>query len=126
MISTCIASKALCKENKEISVRLVLPMDEKEIWSCIEKTEMSSLDDCVILNAFSDINKVDDFLKKISLLNEDIFNLNYFAGLLETMNKAEKEKFCNELKFYGIGSLGEAVQLFRNREAYESLRKVDE
>ncbi len=112
MISICIASKALCKENREISVRLVLPLDEKTIWNCVEKTETQSLDDCFIVTSFSDSKGIDNFLSDIMLWDEDVFTLNYFARLLETMTKTETERFLYETYNQGFGCISEAVQWF--------------
>ena len=48
MIRLYVASAKLVKEEKDICVRLVLPVEENEIWIALQKAEMESLDDCEI------------------------------------------------------------------------------
>ena len=45
MIRLYVASEKLVKEEKDICVRLVLPVEEKDIWIALQKAEMESLDD---------------------------------------------------------------------------------
>ena len=58
MIRLYVASEKLVKEEKDICVRLVLPVEENEIWIALQKAEMESLDDCEI----SDVECEDELM----------------------------------------------------------------
>lgn len=109
MIRLYVASEKLTKENRDIRVRLILPATEPDIWMALQKTEMTSLDDCEIFDVECEFEAVDCFLKSLNLAKADIFELNTFAGMLSKMRERELEEYCERLKNTRMNSLKEAI-----------------
>ena len=109
MIRLYVASKKLVKEEKDLCVRLVLPMEETEIWTALQKTEMTCLDDCEISDIACDIAEANEFLQSLEHDRLDVFELNVFAGLLSALPQNELTVYCEHLKTKEPKSLEEAV-----------------
>ena len=109
MIRLYVASERLIKEEKDISVRLVLPVEEKEIWIAFQKAEMESLDDCEISDVECDVEEAQEFLCSLDLSNANIFELNVFAGLLSALPEDELRLYREKLKDKQPKSLEEAI-----------------
>ena len=109
MIRLYVASKKLVKEEKEICVKLVLPVEEKEIWIALQKAEMESLDDCEISEVECDLEEAQEFLCSLDISNINIFELNVFAGLLCALPEDELRLYREKLKDMQPKSLKEAI-----------------
>lgn len=79
MIRLYVASEKLVKEEKDICVRLVLPVEENEIWIALQKAEMESLDDCEISDVECDVEEAQEFLCSLEISKANIFELNVFC-----------------------------------------------
>ena len=109
MIRLYVASEKLVKEEKDICVRLVLPVEENEIWIALEKTEMESLDDCEISDVECDVEEAQEFLCSLEISRVNIFELNVFAGLLSALPEDELMLYREKLKDKQPKSLEEAI-----------------
>lgn len=90
MIRLYIASKKLTEQDKDICVRLTLPAEENEIWMAMQKAEMESVDDCELSEVCCDYQEADNFLNGLEIWDVDIFTLNQYAKLLESMTETER------------------------------------
>ena len=115
MIRLYVASEKLVKEEKDICVRLVLPVEENEIWIALQKAEMESLDDCEISDVECDVEEAQEFLCSLEISRVNIFELNVFAGLLSALPEDELRLYREKLKDKQPKSLEEAI--------YEILRR---
>ena len=109
MIRLYVASEKLGKEEKEICVRLVLPVEEKDIWIALQKAELVSLDDCEISDVECDLEEAQAFLCSLEISKASIFELNIFAGLLAALPKEEWMLYREKLKEKKPKSLEEAI-----------------
>lgn len=109
MIRLYVASEKLVKEEKDICVKLVLPVEENEIWIALEKTEMESLDDCEISDVECDVEEAQEFLCSLEISRVNIFELNVFAGLLSALPEDELMLYREKLKDKQPKSLEEAI-----------------
>lgn len=109
MIRLYVASEKLMKEEKDICVRLVLPVEENEIWIALEKTEMESLDDCEISEVECNVEEAQEFLCSLEISRVNIFELNVFAGLLSALPEDELMLYREKLKDKQPKSLEEAI-----------------
>ena len=109
MIRLYVASEKLVKEEKDICVRLVLPVEENEIWIALQKAEMESLDDCEISDVECDIEEAQEFLCSLEISRANIFELNVFAGLLSALPEDELRLYREKLKDKQPKSLEEAI-----------------
>ena len=132
MIRLYVASEKLVKEEKDICVRLVLPVEENEIWIALQKAEGFSLF-CVgpvyfisrLMNPFihlltfstsgilklmgCDIEEAQEFLCSLEISKANIFELNVFAGLLSALPEDELMLYREKLKEKQPKSLEEAI-----------------
>ena len=81
MIRLYVASEKLVKEEKEVCVRLVLPVEENEIWIALQKAEMESSADCEISDVECDIEEAQELLCSWEISKANTLALNAFAGL---------------------------------------------
>ncbi|BFL17568.1 hypothetical protein K190097F3_30690 [Enterocloster clostridioformis] len=109
MIRLYVASEKLVKEEKDICVRLVLPVEENEIWIALQKAEMESLDDCEISDVECDVEEAQEFLCSLEISRVNIFELNVFAGLLSALPEDELMLYREKLKDKQPKSLEEAI-----------------
>ena len=109
MIRLYVASEKLVKEEKDICVRLVLPVEENEIWIALQKAEMESLDDCEISDVECDIEEAQEFLCSLEISKANIFELNVFAGLLSALPEDELKIYRKKLKDQQPKSLEAAI-----------------
>ena len=109
MIRLYVASEKLVKEEKDICVRLVLPVEENEIWIALQKAEMESLDDCEISDVECDVEEAQEFLCSLEISKAKIFELNVFAGLLSALPEDELMLYREKLKDKQPKSLEEAI-----------------
>lgn len=109
MIRLYVASEKLVKEEKDICVRLVLPVEENEIWIALQKAEMESLDDCEISDVECDVEEAQEFLCSLEISKANIFELNVFAGLLSALPEDELMLYRKKLKDQQPKSLEEAI-----------------
>ena len=109
MIRLYVASEKLVKEEKDICVRLVLPVEENEIWIALQKAEMESLDDCEISDVECDVEEAQEFLCSLEISKANIFELNVFAGLLSALPEGELMLYRKKLKDQQPKSLEEAI-----------------
>lgn len=109
MIRLYVASEKLVKEEKDICVRLVLPVEENEIWIALQKAEMESLDDCEISDVECDVEEAQEFLCSLEISRVNIFELNVFAGLLSALPEDELMLYRKKLKDQQPKSLEEAI-----------------
>ena len=105
MIRLYVASEKLVKEEKDICVRLVLPVEENEIWIALQKAEMESLDDCEISDVECDVEEAQEFLCSLEISRVNIFELNVLSALPEDELMLYREK----LKEKQPKSLEEAI-----------------
>ena len=80
MIRLYVASEKLVKEEKEICVRLVLPVEENEIWIALQKAEMESLDDCEISDVECDVEEAQEFLCSLEIVSRHLVAKNEITG----------------------------------------------
>ena len=116
MIRLYVASEKLVKEEKDICVRLVLPVEENEIWIALQKAEMESLDDCEISDVECDVEEAQEFLCSLEISKANIFELNVFAGLLSALQEDELMLYRKKLKDQQPKSLEEAVYEISQRQ----------
>ena len=109
MIRLYVASEKLVKEEKDICVRLVLPVEENEIWIALQKAEMESLDDCEISDVECDVEEAQEFLCSLEISKANIFELNVFAGLLSALPEDELMLYRKKLKDQQPKNLEEAI-----------------
>ena len=109
MIRLYVASEKLVKEEKDICVRLVLPVEENEIWIALQKAEMESLDECEISDVECDVEEAQEFLRSLEISKANIFELNVFAGLLSALPEDELMLYREKLKDKQPKSLEEAI-----------------
>lgn len=109
MIRLYVASEKLVKEEKDICVRLVLPVEENEIWIALQKAEMESLDECEISDVECDVEEAQEFLCSLEISRVNIFELNVFAGLLSALPEDELMLYREKLKDKQPKSLEEAI-----------------
>ena len=98
MIRLYVASEKLVKEEKDICIRLVLPVEENEIWIALQKAEMESLDDCEISDVECDVEEAQEFLCSLEISKANIFELNVFAGLLSALPEDELMLYREKLE----------------------------
>ncbi|MCJ7855389.1 hypothetical protein MUJ63_03650 [Lachnospiraceae bacterium NSJ-143] len=108
MILLYIASEELSRQDRDICVRMKLPASKDDIWRAAEKAEIESLDDCELLEVCCDLQEADSFLHSLEIWNNDIFELNYFGSLLDSLECQERNIFLEKVKSGQFKDVAEA------------------